>query len=257
MRNRTFKNNPVIGHVSWDQTSPTFVHQADYYHVMKDIDILTDVVTPDFFARRARGEIIINPCYRFQDKNTGGGGSFTASDTRSNNLIQTSGNGSVTAWRLASYSNFTPSLLSGLVPQIGDESEAKLKALNKIDSTPYAMMEDLFEIKSILSGLKAPLDAAAKLAADFRKKRLKGKSVADAWLGTRYGFLPVVRSLSNIAEALHKGNRELTKPTRRSLGPAWPELPKYLGCSWHIWVLRLPLRMLFVHVRSRFGLHLL
>lgn len=102
-------------------------------------------------------------------------------------------------------------------------NQVKLDCLSKIDKTPYAFMEDLFELKSTLSSLRNPLQSAVQAAGKFQGRRksrvgyylkrgLKptkatAAATSDAWLASRYEFRPLMYSMFGILDELAGSKR--------------------------------------------------
>lgn len=103
-------------------------------------------------------------------------------------------------------------------------SKAKIEALNKIDKSSFAFLEDVFEAKKTLSLLKNitdPLYTLNKnLVRDFNRGRHKGLASADAfakaWLVSKYGYGNVIRSSLNAVESYNSRNR--VRPVQRRSG---------------------------------------
>lgn len=180
---------------------------------------MTDVVTPDFHNRIAKGEIINNPC------------SYTKVETtNSNDAVAHYKNGS--SWEYWLYGALTD-LREGAFPAMSEidaepsdvEARCKLLALANLDSTPYAFGEDTLEIKETIKFLKNPLGSLLNLSRSFRdayKKRISEmrdlnkiiKAHEDVWLSYRFAFSPLVRSCTDALEAFQ--SQPKSKPERLS-----------------------------------------
>lgn len=186
-------------------------------------EAMTDVVTPRWRERIARGQIINNPCQ--YDKATfeaKGGGSYTA--TKPGRVYHGSG-GSQTFFH-AYYTIGVPALEG---PTSDPDATfhmatAKQSALRNVDKTPYAFAEDVFEIRKTISHLKKPLKSLRKWTGQFRKEVRKKQrrsprigaheAIRDTWLEYRFAFTPTIRSVDQFVDFLiEKGPK---RPTRRT-----------------------------------------
>lgn len=200
---------------------------------LNDREIMNDVITDNFHARIARGEIINNPLYITLDRMTespsnGATWSYIPDPALANDYLpgywtgiwldQLPPNTSADQGKIDAFMASIPSLIT----------EAKQKAVANIDATPYAFMEDLAELTSTVKTLGSPLASANKAALRFQRrvrnrqgffmKRSKlnladatAKAVADAWLSSMYEFRPIMYSLSDILTGLPKVR---TRPKR-------------------------------------------
>lgn len=206
------------------------------YHSSSVKDDMYDIVVPDFYLRSQKGEVIINPMQHVRVERRGGGGSYFARNTSTNQTIehQPHDGGSLTVWRYAGYPVARPSAWQTYSDREAVAMHtAKQQALAGIDKTPYAFMEDLFELRSTIDFLKGHCASAAELAAKYqkaKKKFLKGgadsaKASADAWLTVRYGYAPIVRSIVSILESI---NANPTRPSRSQSSRTIPVDSGYL-----------------------------
>jgi len=184
---------------------------------------MSDVVTPGYHEKIARGQLIINPLSRTLSTIT----EEVASDSQ--NKIGDSSyvtfSGMITARSLTDY----PADLTKIV-KMEDEVgvlardmliNLKADAIAKLDQTPYAFMEDLAELSSTMKTLTNPLHSAKVAASKFYRKTedrkgfyLKRKSLrraealaraaGDAWLSSRYEFRPIMYTIRDVYLGLPK-----------------------------------------------------
>jgi hypothetical protein len=162
-------------------------------------------VSPNYHKRIKAGEIINNDCHLvFTRRDSGGSGTLveTKIDDPGNWSIWT---GPISEW-----------LAGPLVPDDGPSStlspnDVKLAALARMDATEYAFGEDIGEIGQTVKFLKNPIRSLTDLALKFEKtKRRKirngatvAKATADSYATYQWAFKPLVRSASDLAEALN------------------------------------------------------
>jgi hypothetical protein len=174
---------------------------------------MTDVVTPGYNQIVAAGGIVNNPCHKVHVEILEEDGSYSWSCP---NGKYSNGSGPWTSYWL----NRRPcSLLLEKVEQAPLAKEVKLKAIANIDKTPYAMGEDVFEIRETLKFLKRPLGSLLDLTAHIRGRRYFRRSlendlqlaqhIADNWLTYRFAFSPLVQSASNLYESLFRKEEKL------------------------------------------------
>jgi hypothetical protein len=181
---------------------------------------MTDVVTPRYRERIAKGEVINNPCsYRRQ--------------------IRTSDAGTYLGTR-AGYPNYTVSNSQTLhhldlcgLPEWSDAdaewdgntvANAKLLALRYIDSSPYAFMEDAFELRETVRFLRNPVKGLYNLGREIRNEAKRHKSsrkslrmldaLSNVWNEYRFAAMPLVRSVSDAMDAYDAKTR--TRSVRNS-----------------------------------------
>jgi hypothetical protein len=116
---------------------------------------------------------------------------------------------------------------SGIMPQEPSTTEISMsmlrfRALSQVDSTPYQMMEDVFEIRQTLGYLRNPLKTILSLASSFKKdvrktmrrrKISRKRATASVWLEYRFALMPLLRSAYDIVGSLRK---EFEFPPRRT-----------------------------------------
>lgn len=185
-------------------------------------EVMDDEVVPNFRRRIARGEVINNHCSYVVESSTAGGGSYTAINALGETVYVGSG-GSQTLY----HKGLHPSCSLGSKPVSVNVDNlfqaAKMNAIANIDSTPYAMMEDAFEIRETLRFLRKPLGSLSKLSKSYRKavKQRNGfkaknvkellKDASDVWLQYRFAATPLVRSAMDIHESLTTAKRKYPK----------------------------------------------
>jgi len=174
-------------------------------------EVMQDVVVPGFAKRIARGDIINNPCsMAVEELSTEGSGYGLWTNTTTGGVSHSLA-GPLTEYFLNRVitSPFTDLTLIH-DEQLASESDAKVRALSNIDTTPYAFGEDLGEIGETLKFLKRPFGSMYDLAADFRthaKRGVKGglsqaNAFASAWAEYWWAFKPLVTSVAEASEAL-------------------------------------------------------
>lgn len=183
---------------------------------------MSDVVTPGFSNKIRSGAIINNPCvYTESELSCSGSGLGHYRNTGGTTEYELRG-------PLSAYRASQVPLFPGKFPSPSLEtdrlSRAKLVALANIDSTPYAFGEDAAEIGETLRFLKNPFNSLLKLSfslrnlAKARQARNRflslAEATAEAWLSYRFAMMPLVRSCSNVVEALSSSDR--TYPKRLS-----------------------------------------
>lgn len=171
-------------------------------------EAMDDVLTPNFKRRSESGEIIINPVTYGVQKLSAGYGSYLAEGY--GNTFYASG-GSQTLYQI----QVSNALVGGAISPTESYDmlgRAKLQALANIDASPYALMEDAFEIRETLRFLRNPLGSIATLSKAFKKAYLRRRgsgfgvadAISDAWLQYRFAFSPLMRSAMDIAEGFNK-----------------------------------------------------
>lgn len=200
----------------------------------RQIEDMWDVVTPHFHSRVRAGEIFNNPLIVTKEEITEApvnGGTYVVTSDPSYVLYYD--DGYWTGYFLGStgpnnLSPWSPDIVS-FDTEIQDAIHlAKMRAVEAIDRTPYAFMEDLAELTATMRTLGNPLASANAAASRFQRrtrervgfymKRRKlqraeatVKAASDAWLSSRYEFRPIMISLSNIMSGLPKIH---TRPKR-------------------------------------------
>jgi hypothetical protein len=189
-----------------------------------------DILTPRWRQRIKAGDIINNPCTIVVDhQQVNESGSFyTFQTSNPSNVYQVYGDGSVTQYFLDACVG-TPDY-GDLDPDMSEVLQSlKQQAVARIDSTPYAFLEDLGEIGETIRFIKSPLSGLLKYSRRFAKARksllqyrgrYKAKSVtnvakanAELWLEYRFAVMPLVRSILSFFEAR---DAEVYRPERRT-----------------------------------------
>jgi hypothetical protein len=203
---------------------------------------ITDVVTPDYYNRKRRGEIINSPMTLTEVDVTSGGGSGTFAIP--GNVYTTEGDGSMTqAWLQRKgypsgieYAELDRDLMEGV---------AKSKALGNLDRSPYSFAEDIGELRETFELLRNPLKtwrnlhyALTKRARQFvttGRARSVSHALALAWAEYRFALLPTIRSVFELSKAL-KAADEPVPVRRRAFGTVkatskkeQPDLRKHFG----------------------------
>jgi hypothetical protein len=178
---------------------------------------MTDVVTPHFWSRKKAGDIINNPCsYLLTHRDSGGGSLTQTKGTESYTFVGDSLTLYWIAWHGLSISR--PDL--PLRPLEDLVSEAKAKALAKVDKNPFDFGETIGEVRETIRFLRHPLESLHNISLAFRgqyrsydvRKRIKavGKTIALAELWAQYSFAagPLFRSIDDLFAALTTGHRD-------------------------------------------------
>jgi len=198
------------------------------YETAAMTESISDVVTPDYRKRIARGEIINNACIMSVSTHSTTGSGYVEHFPNANKHYKTTG--PVTAH----FKNGVSGFWDGLSASVADpETRCKLVALANIDSTPYAFGEDALETRETLRFLRNPIKSLQSISRAFkgtyydtirRRSRIKGgklleyvrndklvpskrdaliiaKAHADVWLQYRFAVSPLVRSVSDAVDA--------------------------------------------------------
>lgn len=193
--------------------------------VMRKHETISDVVTPDYSARIARGEIINNPCHYTLSELSAGGGYYEAVRLSNGATYTNCGDGSLTMYD----ANYCTMVIGDHLP-LGDEEylvrQAKSKAIANIDDTPYGFLEDALEWRSTMRLIKNPAEALKNLSNAFFKdvrkhRKYKGSraaAIADVWLTYRFGVSPLVRSIDDALELAAFGLQRDYPPRRTARG---------------------------------------
>lgn len=224
MRHRVFDDTILYGEIRhYHRGVLTGTTGQNYY---SRVDFMDDVVTPNFKKRIDAGEIINNPFSHYQRLSSAGGGSWSAvSTTDPTDVYSAECDASLTRFE---ESYFLPNYgwHDGAIQSEIDESMqiAKFNAISRMDKTPYAFFEDIFEIRKTFQTISGVLSSAMRPAQAYAKARDKyirqgvppAQAAADAWLGVKYGLKPPVISIMNLLESL---DRDFTRPPRqRAIG---------------------------------------
>lgn len=174
----------------------------------KNLDVMSDIVTPNFKERIASGQIINNPMTKTVHTRSGGGGTYI--QTYLGEVVEVTGPGSLTQ----TYLTILGSAAIGS-PVDGNVviARAKQLAIANIDKAPYQFLEDQLEFQKTLDFLKNPFSDAADLAENFQYKRRTNlrhgmsllNATSKAWLTYRYALRPIVISISNIWRSYEDG----------------------------------------------------
>lgn len=207
------------------------VSNASAGTVQSGSEVMNDVVTPCYTVRKAKGQIINNPCSYVVS-------SLSSEGSTSGHLELTASSGYYASGHLTKYMLLSVNLESAF-PQIqwGDltasEADAKLSALANMDTTPYSFGEDTAELHETVRFLRRPLASITDLAHDFQlakrqlmRKRYKNvkrnarrlsRDVADLWASYSFAAAPLARSVDDAIEAWFTlPDRVQLKDNRRS-----------------------------------------
>lgn len=191
---------------------------------------MIDTVSAGFRRRQKAGEIINNPCsMNVTERTTSGSGSVTQVQIASPYAVWTAfGDGTITGYYY-SRGGGAPSYTECPIPDLSNATAiAKQRCLANIDSTPYAFLEDLLELRETIRFLRNPVYGLYKLAIAYRRsiqnlekkyrlardsKKL-AKAIANVWLEYRFAFSPLLRSAIMAVEAYR--DKEVKRPERRT-----------------------------------------
>lgn len=192
-----------------------------YFTTGRSNSAITDVVTPGYKSKIARGEIINNPCVYTADTITGGGGN--ESWDNAGHTYWWTGSGAVSEYYFSADDSQNPWGSCAWPTPNASEQRAKALALSNIDNTQYAFGEDALEIGETLRFLKSPLKSISNLTKVYRTdiqkiRRYKSKynvgslkrsardhtkAYADVWLQYRFAASPLIRSCMDALEAYY------------------------------------------------------
>jgi hypothetical protein len=186
--------------------------------LLEQNESMTDVVVPNFRQRIANGEVINNPCTKTKTLRTfSGGGSYYGyykADPSKYNIV--SGPGSQTGFWLQYWS--CPRLTVSLTPVGDDIQQARVKAYASVDKAPYAIAEDLAEIRQTVKFLRHPFASLDGLSKRFKKARnaldklpkrgfnplRRTQNLSSLWLEYQFAFKPLSRSIVTIIDSLNR-----------------------------------------------------
>lgn len=172
-RFRVSTDTQRIGTIHWMAhyvATNSWQNVGDYSTPLGQLNYMADVSTPDFFTRIANGEIINNPMEKGQLSLGDGGGSLSGINPAApvTDQIRLDGDGSVTS---ACIQRFVIPTVSYYAKPDDPLAEAKFKALEKIDSVPYALLEDYAELGKTFQTLRDPFRALKDLTFEFNEHR--------------------------------------------------------------------------------------
>lgn len=211
-------------------------------------ELIHDVVTENFHARVAKGEIINNPVdytktYVEADADKG-----SSSWTVSGKTYAMYGSGSLTHGmreRLKSLNAPSGQFMNNdPAPITAMTADAKSKCLGYLDRSPYSFAEDIAEWRETLRFLKSPFQSFRKLGKTFDKelkKKLKDQKRSksdpnkrnyrdtaesineaisvfdDLWLEYRFAVSPLIRSANDAIESMFVKARRPERQTARGI----------------------------------------
>lgn len=215
-----WKNNTSCAQTSWaiDGTISNSVKSGV-------VETMTDYVVPRFASRSRHGEVFFNSMSQVKttsDEGTGVGvwHQYTANSCNS-------------PVRHAEYrhidNTFPGYLFPGNVPipvgsaisysDIADlQTEVSTRCLAQRGYPDSNLFESIAEMNQTLNMLNGPIARLNALLSKNSSKIMR-ISPASAWLGYRYGVMPLVRDISNISQGLAKriGTQRVTTRARGSL----------------------------------------
>lgn len=180
------------------------------------VEDMVDYVTPDFNKKISAGSIINNNCtYSKVTRSTGSGSRRYKLGTTYDYTLS----GPVTLNRAGSAEQICADVDKS-IPSARME-EAIIRAYARLDPTPYAFGEDLFELRKTISWLQSPLGSLANLSKQFQRDVIargnpvkKAKAIADVYLEYRFALSPLVRSLTEVLD-YHSRTWSPRKPLRQ------------------------------------------
>nr|APG77056.1 hypothetical protein [Beihai levi-like virus 13] len=228
MSNLRLRDDPLVEEIAnlQQNTGGGWYDHAGPFQVSAESRSFLDYNTPRFNLKIRQGKIINNPCkltiYERSSDNYPGwsGGKHPSHSSNSPNGYNYEQQGPVSQHWLNAIGGVTvlPHVIYKDIVQT-----AKHDCLKRIDSTPYAFAEDLFEVKQTLQYLKNPLASIAQLIRRMWRavKKLSvdelisiPKALSQVWLEYRFAFMPLVRSIISILEAY--SSKDKTRPKRLS-----------------------------------------
>jgi len=238
------------GPVTYNGTCTEYLNGSLYRSTthVKDhsYDRMDDVVISEYHRRIAEGEVINNPCdAQFELTRTTGEGSYQAIHTPTGKVFICEGE------CFTAYHSTRMNLPGRYTPDPFDEadlellkSDLKVKAIARIDRTPYAFGEDLLELRETVRFIRDPLESLRDLSESFKKARERaeralrsssrrsggggggllrsavsdprGQALASTWLAFRFALSPLVRSISDLLEAFQTESQPNPRQTARA-----------------------------------------
>jgi hypothetical protein len=177
-------------------------------------ETMDDTSTPNYQSLIARGYVVNHACSYTYSERIWEDGHFKHVYPNSQLATEQSGPGVCATRNLVDSSDFT---VTRMYPTS--------KCLAEMDTTPYEMMEDVFEIREVLRFLQNPLKTLNRLATAFSRKRRKlqkryrlsrAKALESAWLEYRFAILPLYGSISNIVDSFYAEQKYPKRRTSRS-----------------------------------------
>jgi hypothetical protein len=212
-RIRTRRSGGQYVHTSYLYNLTSSSQQEFSFRSNYNRETIEDTVHPEWRERIARGEIINDPVEYtriaiFRDL-----GKYEYTSNGKQYLFE----GSLESY----YGYFVPAQESVDLP--GLIADAKLGAIANLDSTPYAMLEDVFEVKETLRFLRNPLKTFMKTSKSFKKTRRskqrrglsREKALASSWLEYRFAVMPLLNSVSNLVSGIAQGPEAIKLRPRR------------------------------------------
>jgi len=168
----------------------------------KETDVMTDVVTPDYRRRIAKGELIINPGSRTKRFVAAYPGQLTQAKASVNDYIKIDADYMLPC--LVQYGAVPATDVSYLPTDIGVDT-AKLRSIAAINRPDHSLMEDVLTMKQNIEMMKGPLQGLDRTLETMLKEKRSllrvGKAVGDLWLKYRFAATPFVYSLTELMEA--------------------------------------------------------
>lgn len=175
------------------------------YLVAKDIQTMTDTLTPNFRKKVKAGETIINPMSLSRvTRDSIGEGAVDLRGWNASGVTTTQyhGSGAVTG-------HTSQGLVYKKAPETQSElvRQAQLMAYSGIDSTPLSTGEDVLELRETLQFLKSPIKGIIKEARKRNITRFVDVPAAT-WLTYRMAFAPTVRSIHDILKEIKEPSKK-------------------------------------------------
>jgi len=165
---------------------------------------MQDTVTPDYSQKIANGEVVNYPMHFTRWHHEFGDGVSSFSYT-------TSGKEYRVTVESSPEREYGQGALMALPSAPASAADARRRALANVDSTPHAMLEDVFEIRQTLKFLRNPLLGLLELSKAFKlavkrlqriRKLTRAEALASVWLQYRFAVTPLVNSAYNVVDGL-------------------------------------------------------
>lgn len=212
---------PQVGTMT-EEIDSTVVNTADTIDYQRS-EVMNDFVTPGYRKLIKAGAIINNAVsYTSDTIRDTTGGSYYAKNISTGRIDRVYGDGCFSQYMAEHYPILLPPALNIDFDKSKIMSEAKLRALGKIDSTPYSFGEDVGELRETLEFLRHPIYDLDKVSEKFfnsatrrlKRQRYKDRALcfSETWAQYRFVISPLVRSIHDLVEAY---SAKVVRPERR------------------------------------------
>lgn len=205
----TYERDSQPGTQEWD----TFM---DY-----EYETMDDEVVPNFKERRNNGEVFFNSCVHVRTSEYCVGSGSEIFTTIYDEQIRKEGP-SLSSMELQRIPSYVIGYLAPPSDRYDHEAASKLRALAAIDSTPYAFLEDVFEIRETIKFIRGPFKTLITLFRRFwdavRQKQVSldlVDAISNTWLEFRFAITPLVRSCWDAFESLTHTQNDPVRRTAR------------------------------------------